>query len=135
MRSDSGPRLLLPSVLVIEDDDATAQSIAEVVREAGFHPVLVATLGEARSVIAKDRPGAVILDLTLDSEFGADLLEELSDADDSPGVVIVSAFRLAPIVGHRYGVPVLVKPFAIDALMAAVTTALEKDQRPRRVGQ
>jgi DNA-binding response OmpR family regulator len=124
----------MPSVLVIEDDSVMSESIAEIVREAGFHPVMVATLGEARAAIAHDRPGLVILDLTLQAEFGADFLDELADTPDCPAVVIVSAFRLAEMIGHRFGVPVVMKPFAIDALFRAIAKAIASPDRPRRVG-
>jgi DNA-binding response OmpR family regulator len=134
MISDTGPRRLFPSVLVIEDDAAMSQSIAEIVREAGFHPVMVATLSEARASIAADRPGLVILDLTLQTEFGADLLEELADAPESPPVVIVSAFRLAEMIGQRFGLPVIAKPFAIEALFSAIEEAITTRVRPRRLG-
>ena len=134
MHSASGPRPALPSVLVIEDDPVIAEAIAEIVGEAGYKPVSVSALAPARAALASERPGVVILDLTLQSEFGADLLEELAGAADAPPVVIVSAFGLAKMVGQRYSVPVVMKPFGIDQLLSAVEKAFSTNTRPSRVG-
>src|SRR4051812_20211222 len=71
MRSVSGARSPMRSVLVIEDDPAMAQAIADVFSDAGYHPVSVRTLGEGRASLIDDRPELVVLDLTLETEFGA----------------------------------------------------------------
>jgi CheY-like chemotaxis protein len=134
MHSSSGPRLSRSSILVIDDDDVLAQSIADAVRDAGHKPVTAHTLAEARSAIETERPGLVILDLTLEGEFGGDLLEELSQAPDAPAVLVVSAFALAKMVGDRYQVPVIEKPFGIEGLIAAIEQAFASNAQPRRVG-
>ena len=122
------------SVLVIEDDPAVAQAIADVLADAGHHPVTVRTLAEGRASLATEAPDLVVLDLTLAAEFGADLLDYLSEQPDSPAVVIVSGFGLAPMVAQRFSVPLVTKPFAVEALIAATERALAQSLRPRRVG-
>lgn len=133
MQSGTAPRPAVRSVLVIEDDAVLAQSIAEIVLEGGYRPVTVSTLAQARPTMAKDPPGLIILDLTLDSEFGGDLLEELSQSANAPPVLVVSAFSLAKMVASRYGVPVVTKPFGIRELFAAVEQAFAEKPQPRRV--
>ena len=122
------------SVLVIEDDPAMAQAIADVFTDAGYHPVSVRTLAEGRTSLVEDRPELVVLDLTLETEFGAGLLEDLSSRAESPPVVIVSGFGLAPMVAQRFSVPLVNKPFGVDALLAAAERAIDQSLRPRRVG-
>lgn len=134
MRNDSGPRPLVPTVLVVEDDLVVAESVGEIVREAGYHPVIVTTLTEARDAIEDDQPSLVVLDLTLHAEFGADLLDELADREDAPAVLILSAFQLASMIGHRFGVPVVTKPFGVEGLISAMHAAVAVPNRPRRIG-
>lgn len=134
MSSASGARRSLGSAVVLEDDEALAATIAEAIEGAGFHPVTVRTLGEARQALQGERPDVVFLDLSLEEGFGADLLEELCDDAEAPAVVIVSGFPLAPLVAQRYGVPLVSKPFELDALVAAAEEARTVGRKPRRVG-
>ena len=134
MVSRSGPRPALRPVLVVEDDAVLAQTIADIVREAGYEPVTVHTLADARPALERERPGLVILDLTLHSEFGGDLLEELSRRPESPAVLIVSAFNLAKMVADLYHLPVVAKPFGVQQLITAVEQAFAANRRPRRTG-
>lgn len=134
MVSQTGIHPAVRPVLVIEDDAAVAQSIADIVREAGFNPVTVHTLADARPALERERPALVVLDLTLQSEFGGDLLEELSRQPDAPAVLIVSAFHLAKIVADLYHLPVVAKPFGVQQLITAVEQAFAANARPRRTG-
>jgi DNA-binding NtrC family response regulator len=132
MRSASGPRLSLASVLVVEDDEAIADALIDVLEDAGYLPNVVRTLAEARKAIDTDPPRLVVLDLTLEAEFGGDLLDELSTRPDAPPVVIVSAFGLATMVGERYRVPVVSKPFGLDELLDTIGRALDGQTRPQK---
>ena len=132
MRNQSGPRLAIDSVLIVDDDDAMIDALVGVVDEAGHLPRTARTLSEARTILASERPTLVLLDLTLAAEFGGDLLEELTSDPEAPGVVIVSAFGLATMVGQRYAVPVVKKPFALDDLLMVVRDSLEEAPRPRK---
>jgi DNA-binding NtrC family response regulator len=132
MRNESGPRLAIATVLIVEDDDAIADALVELADEEGCLAHVAHTLVEARRMIAHEHPSVVLLDLTLNGEFGGDLLEELAHDPDAPGVVIVSAFGLATMVGQRYSVPVVRKPFGADQLTTSLRDALERIPRPRK---
>lgn len=134
MRSESGPRLAVASILIVEDDDAIADALVILVEDAGYVALPARTLVEARAILAQERPSLILLDLTLNGEFGGDLLEELANDAESPAVIIVSAFRLATLLGQRYGVPVVPKPFAAERLEEAMRDALEAMPRPRKTG-
>ena len=79
-------------VLVIEDDAASRQAIAEALRES-HHTVFEAADGPAGLAIAlKERLDAVVLDLKLPRMDGIQLLSKLRDVKDVP-VIVVSARR------------------------------------------
>jgi DNA-binding NtrC family response regulator len=134
MRSESGPRLTVASVLIVDDDEAGAQALTDVAEEAGYVPFVARTLSAARSILASERPSLVLLDLTLEAEYGGDLLDELSADPQAPGVVIVSAFGLAPMVAQRYAIPVVTKPFGIDRLIDVMRDTVERVLRPQKTG-
>src|SRR4051812_10335799 len=100
MRDGSGPRLAVASVLVLEDDEAVAQALIDVIDDAGCLPLPARTLAEARALLASEQPSLVLLDLTLHDEYGGALLDDLRADPDAPPVIIVSGFALAPIVGQ-----------------------------------
>ena len=85
----------LPSslrVLVIEDDAASRQAIAEALRES-LHTVFEAADGPAGLEIAlKESLDAVVLDLKLPRMDGIRLLSKLREAKQVP-VIVVSARR------------------------------------------
>jgi DNA-binding NtrC family response regulator len=125
-------RTALRPTVVVEDDRVLRGAICGALEDAGFHPVECADLGTARSAIARLQPAVVVLDLTLGSEFGGELLEELSLQDDAPAVVICSAFGLATLLAAQYSVVCVQKPFELESLLEAVERAVEEKRSPNR---
>ena len=135
-RTSSGPRpKLRPIVVVVEDEAALREGLVTLLSDQGYEAVAASNLHEARAAIARVRPSVLILDLTLQGEFGADLLTELAEAPDAPATVIVSAFALASLVGQRFSVDVVQKPFEIETLLDRVRHAEQQARRPRRVAR
>ena len=133
-RTSSGPRpRMRPIVVLVEDEDALREGLAAILADEGYQPVATSSLREAREAIARLRPTVLLLDLTLEGEFGADLLTELAEEPDAPATVIVSAFALANMVGQRFGVDVVHKPFEVADLLDRVRVAEQHERRPRRV--
>lgn len=118
------------TALIVEDDDVMCAAICGALEDLGFTTTGCVSLFEAQTVIAEQAPDLVILDLTLSSEFGGDLLEALATRHESPAVVVCSGFALAPMVAARYGIPCVKKPFELDALLAAVRRAMSEKLRP-----
>ncbi len=67
-----------PLALIVEDDDATRTSLAELVRRLSFDVTTAATLTEARESLARRKPTVVLSDLVLPDGSGLDLLDELA---------------------------------------------------------
>lgn len=126
-------RPALSPTLVIEDDLVLRKAIAGALEDAGFRPIECADLSTARAAIARMQPSVIVLDLSLEGEFGGDLLEELAKTENAPAVVVCSAFPLASMVAARYSVPCVQKPFDIQALVDAVEAAVHEQRIPRLV--
>lgn len=127
------PLALYPlTALVIEDDLALREVIAELLSEEGYRFTVAATLHDARERIAKERPNVVLLDLVLGGESGEVLLSDLTHDELAPAIVIVSAHRDARKVAERYRVGLLSKPFDVDDLVRAIEEAIREQRRPTR---
>jgi DNA-binding NtrC family response regulator len=118
------------TALIVEDDDVMCATIRSALDDVGFSTAACVSLFEAETAIAERRPDVVILDLTLSSEFGGDLLESLASRYDAPAVVVCSGFALAPMVAARYGIPCVRKPFELENLLETIRSAVQEKRRP-----
>jgi CheY-like chemotaxis protein len=84
-------------VLVVEDDDAEAQSVVQLLARSQLEAVQARTADEAVRALERDRFGCVILDLGLPDADGLRLLEGLKARDDIalPPVVVHTARALS----------------------------------------
>lgn len=118
------------SVLVVEDDPVMRDVIVGALSDAGFGPFGVSDLAHAREYLSKNTPSLMVLDLSLNGDFGADLLMELCAKPNAPCVLVCSAFPLANVIAARFNVELLRKPFEIDQLVFGATRALSDGRRP-----
>ena len=121
-------------VLLVEDEDAIADPLAEGLRREGFTVTRAATGAEALAVSESD---VVLLDLRLPDIDGLDVCRRIRERSDVPIIVVTARGEEADrVVGLELGADdYVVKPFGIRELIArirAVTrrgrgTAPEKD--------
>jgi DNA-binding response OmpR family regulator len=116
---ESSPRLLL-----IDDEPALANFLADAARLCGFDPKLTFNNGDFRGAFAQERPDMVALDLGMPGMDGVELLRFLADEDFRSPVLIVSgfdrrvldsAFRLGEALGLNMAGP-LEKPVRLEDL-------------------
>ena len=81
-----------PRLLVIDDEPALAEYVANVARDCGFLPILTADDHGFRSAFRSERPDIVVLDLGMPGMDGVELLRFLADEDNRAPVLIVSGF-------------------------------------------
>jgi len=121
-------------VLLVEDEDAIADPLAEGLRREGFTVTRAATGAEALAASDSD---VVLLDLRLPDIDGLDVCRQIRERSDVPIIVVTARGEEADrVVGLELGADdYVVKPFGIRELIArirAVTrrgrgTAPEKD--------
>jgi two-component system, OmpR family, response regulator MtrA len=122
------PATTTAKVLVVDDDDAIAQLVSELLREEGYEARLVTDSRKATEAFSAFQPDLVILDVLMPSVDGISLCLQLRRESDVP-VLFLSAKRDAPdrVVGLRIGADDYVgKPFDNDELLARVGALLRR---------
>lgn len=118
-----------PRLLVIDDEPALADFVAQVASECGFTPILTRDDRSFRDVVVNQRPDMVALDLGMPGMDGVELLRFLA-AEHSPAPVLIisgfdrrvleSAFRLGEALGLTMIGP-LEKPVRFQELERVLT--------------
>jgi DNA-binding response OmpR family regulator len=113
-----------PRLLLIDDEPALADFLADAAIEAGFEPAITSEDKQFRDEFLARRPDVVALDLGMPGMDGVELLRFLADQDYRSPVLIVSgfdrrvlesAFRLGEALGLNMAGP-LEKPVRLEAL-------------------
>jgi DNA-binding response OmpR family regulator len=131
------------SLLVVEDDAATAAFLADNLAADGYRVAVAGGVGEGLRAIEVRRPSLVVLDLLLEDGNGLELLDRVRSADglasrvDPQLPVIVLSGRTGDSdrvrVFARGADDYLAKPFLYAELLGRVRALLRRAQRrPRR---
>ena len=107
-------------VLIVEDNCETAFIYARYLANAGFQSHAVASVAEAKSVLARLRPSAIILDLVLQGETTWDLLRDLKTDERQVPVLVMSSSDDQRKVFGLGADAFLAKPFQPDAMIAEI---------------
>jgi len=112
-----------PRLLLIDDEPALADFVANAARETGFNPSVTSDAVSFKRRFLEERPDAVALDLGMPVD-GVEMLRFLSDGDFEGPVLIISgfdrrvlesAFRLGEALGLSMMGP-LEKPVRLEDL-------------------
>lgn len=112
-----------PQLLLIDDEPALADFVANAARECGFEPVVTSNDAMFRDAFRATRPDAVAMDLGMPVD-GVELLRFLADEDFEGPVLIISgfdrrvlesAFRLGEAQGLQMAGPIE-KPVRLEEL-------------------
>jgi DNA-binding response OmpR family regulator len=113
-----------PRLLLIDDEPALADYLANAARSCGFDPIITAEDQEFRDAFVASRPEMVALDLGMPGMDGVELTRFLAEQDYRGPVLIVSgfdrrvlesAFRLGEALGLQMAGPVE-KPVRFEVL-------------------
>ena len=113
-----------PRLLLIDDEPALADFLANAAQSVGFEPIVTAEDQEFRDAFIAGRPEMVALDLGMPGMDGVELTRFLAEQEYRGPVLIVSgfdrrvlesAFRLGETLGLNMVGPVE-KPVRFDAL-------------------
>ena len=114
-------------VLVVDDEPAIRELVAEALREAGFEIETAANGVEALTRMQRWVPDAIVLDLMmprLDGTGFTELMRLNPRFADVPVLLVTAAYDAAN-AAKQIGVQAwLAKPFELDALVDAVTDLL-----------
>lgn len=116
-------------VLIVEDNSAFAQLIAERMAKSGFDSDKAGSVAQAEAAIKSVDYAAIVLDLGLPDTDGLVLLRQLRQRGDSTPVLITTARNSLEdrVRGLREGADdYLAKPFSIDELIARLHALLRR---------
>lgn len=123
-------------ILIVEDEPTVAQLITDVLREEGHEPDAVLDSQEGLSRLLRTRYDLVVCDLRMPKLDGQAFYEALVRAG-SPirdRIIFITGDTLAPrtlefLEPNR--LPYLAKPFLVEELKLAVSSMLDRDQKPK----
>jgi len=116
------------SVLVIEDDEDTAEMVCNLLETAGYEAVAVSDGGTALDEIAMIAPDLVLLDIHLPDINGLEILKKVRSHSFLPMIVMSGYERDRDrVVALEAGADdFMAKPFAPDELVARVKALLRR---------
>jgi DNA-binding response OmpR family regulator len=115
-------------VLVVDDDEAVRVLLTRYLEMEGFSVEQVPDGAAALASIARSSPDLVLLDLTLASEDGLDILTRLRRDSDVPVILLTARGSEADrIMGLKLGADdYVVKPFSPGELTARIQSVLRR---------
>ncbi|AKV04522.1 DNA-binding response regulator, AraC family [Labilithrix luteola] len=116
------------TVLVVDDDEDTVETMRDILREEG-HVVLCARNGrEALELVSEKRPDLVLLDLNMPEMDGRSFLETIRNdpALANTHVVVLSGAPDAP----RFSCESVSKPLRLDTLLALLERVADAGKAP-----
>src|SRR5215207_8639845 len=116
----------MPRVLIVEDDDVIAQSMASHLNAKGFDATSVGDGAQALARLRYERPDVVVLDLMIPRNDGWNVIETARGEGIGTPIVVVSARGTEHDRVHALEIGAddyLVKPFSMRELVARVQVA------------
>ena len=126
-----------PRLLLIDDEPALAEFVANAARLCGYEAILTSNDGQFRSEFKAAKPDVAVLDLGMPGMDGVELLRFLAEQQFRSPVLIISgfdrrvldsAFRLGEALGLTMAGP-LEKPVRLEEL-ETLLTELKSTQVP-----
>jgi FixJ family two-component response regulator len=119
------------TVLVVDDDISVRESVADLLRSAGYAVAVYASATAFLHSAAVRGPSCLVLDVELPDLSGLDLQARLGAGQARSPIVFVTGHGDIPMTVRAMkagAVEFLTKPFDDEALLAAVRTALSRSQ-------
>lgn len=123
-------------VLVVEDEEAISEPLAESLEREGFGTEVAGTVNSARAALRERPPDLVLLDVMLPDGDGRDLAREIRQASDVP-IILVTARgeEIDRVLGLEIGADdYVVKPFSVRELTARIRAIMRRGALRRRTG-
>jgi DNA-binding response OmpR family regulator len=129
--ADRAARGDVTRVLVVEDEESIVVPFVNALERNGFGTLVARSAAEALALAAEAAPQVVLLDLFLPDGDGRDVCRELRRRSDVPIIMLTARGTEADrIVGLELGADdYVVKPFAIDEVIARIRAVLRRSQR------
>ncbi len=113
-------------LLLIEDEQAVAELLYEILTEEGYEVVLAANGEEGLARLAEKPPALVLTDVMMPGINGHELCQKLSadPAYNHVPVVLMSAARDKAVCEGCRSAGFIPKPFAVDHVLHTIASAI-----------
>lgn len=123
-----------PVIHIIDDDASMRDALERLLSVLGFEVRQYTSAGEFLLAWPVELPGCLLLDVRMPGPSGLELQQALAQRADAPPVVFLTGYgdiQMSVTAMRRGAVDFLTKPVERDALLAAVSAALERDAQRR----
>lgn len=111
-----------PRILVVDDEAAIQQVVGDLLTAGGYEVKTVGTYEAALTAVSEHRFDVIISDLRLTGARGDHLVEEI--VRRRPGLANRIILLTGEMAEARTALPVILKPFHLDAVLSAVEDCL-----------
>jgi FixJ family two-component response regulator len=128
------PKEEQPLVIIVDDDAAIREALAELILSAGMQPASFASTRDLLNAGVLDRPGCLILDVRMPGASGLDLQHQLAASGNSKPIIFLTGHGDIPmsVQAMKSGaVDFLTKPVRDQTLLDAVAAAIARDAAQR----
>jgi two-component system response regulator RegX3 len=125
-----------PRILVVEDEEAISEPLAEHLEREGFSAEVAGTLAAARDAYERETPDLILLDVMLPDGDGRDLARDIRQGSDVPIVMLTArGEEIDRVLGLELGADdYVVKPFSARELSARIRAILRRGRSSERRG-
>ena len=123
------------TVFVVDDDEASRESVRSLVEPMGVRTELFASAEEFLETYDPARPGCLVTDLKMLGMSGVELQEQLNSRKITIPTIVISAFADVPVTVRAMqqgALTLLEKPCRGMELWNAIEKALEQDRLNRK---
>jgi DNA-binding NtrC family response regulator len=119
----AGAEVILPSVLIVDDDTSMAETLADILI-AMHYTVAIADSGETALVsVQKENFDVVLMDIKMDGINGVQALQEMKRSAPSTKVIMMTGYRQDELVEEARksnAVAIVDKPLDLDHVLGLV---------------
>jgi two-component system, OmpR family, response regulator len=121
----------LTRLLLVDDEAALREPLAEYLSRQGFAVTQAANAADARTLLRREPPELVLLDIMMPGEDGLSLCRHLAEAHAIPTILLTAKGEaMDRIVGLEIGADdYVVKPFEPRELVARIRSVLRRSGR------
>jgi len=125
-----------PRILVVEDERAIAEPLAENLEREGFTAEVAPTLAAALDAYRREVPDLILLDVMLPDGDGRDLCRDIRKESDVPIIMLTArGEEVDRVVGLELGADdYVVKPFSVRELTARIRAIMRRGRLAERRG-
>ena len=114
-------------ILIVDDQYGIRILLNEIFQKEGYKTYQAANGVQALSIVEKDRPDLVILDMKIPGMDGLEILRRVKKHDETIQVIIMTAYGELDMIHEAMTLGAIThfaKPFDIDEIRAAVRKEL-----------